>query len=77
VKAFSQRADWLEVCGAVLNCYDSVCIPKALEVLWAECGTKFEELKLEEIHWRDTGSQSQAEADLEDILDDMEKLDAC
>ena len=77
VKAFNQRADRLEVRGAVLNCYDSIAIRKAKEVLWAECGTKLEELKLEKIRRRDTSSRSQAEADLEDILDAMEKLDAC
>ena len=77
MKAFNQRADRSEVHGAVLNCYDSVAIHKAKEVLWAECGTKLEELKLEKICQRDTSSRSQAEADLEDILDAMEKLDAC
>ena len=77
MKAFNQRADRLEVRGAVLNCYDSIAIRKAKEVLWAECGTKLEELKLEKIRRRDTSSRSQAEADLEDILDAMEKLDAC
>jgi len=32
---------------------------------------------LEKIRRRDTSSRSQAEADLEDILDAMKKLDAC
>ena len=32
-EAFSQRADRLEVCGTVLNCYDSVGIPKAMLLL--------------------------------------------
>ena len=47
VKAFCQRADRLEVCGAVLNSYDSVAIRKAKDVLWAECCAKLDELKLE------------------------------
>ena len=62
---------------AVLNCYDSTAVRKAKDVLWAECCAKLEELKLEKIRRRDTSSRSQAEADLEDILDAVEKLDAC
>ena len=48
-KAFSQHADRLEVRGAVLNCYDSTGIRKVKDVLWAECCTKLDELKLEKI----------------------------
>lgn len=36
-----------------------------------------DELKLEKIHRQDTSSWSQAEDDLEDILDTVEELDAC
>ena len=74
VKAFTHHADRLEVRGAVLNCFDSTAVRKAKDVLWAECGAKLEELKLEKIHRQDISSRSQAEADLEDAV---EKLDAC
>ena len=75
VKAFCQRADRLDVRGAVLNSYDSVAIRKAKDVLWAECCAKLDELKLEKIRRRDTSNRTQAEADLDDVLDAMEKLD--
>ena len=75
VKAFCQRADRLEVRGAVLNSYDSVAICKVKDVLWAECCAKLDELKLEKIRHRDTSNHIQAKADLDDILDAMEKLD--
>ena len=63
--------------GTVLNCYDSTAVCKVKDVLWAERGTKFEDLQLEKIRRRDTSRRSQAEADLEDIQDAVEKLDAC
>ena len=58
----------------VLNSYNLVAIRKAKHIFWAECCTKQEELNLEKIHHRDTSNRTQAEADLDDILDAMEKL---
>ena len=75
VKAFCQHADWLEVRGAVLNSYDSVAIRKVKDVLWVECCAKLDELNLKKIRRRDTSKRTQAKADLDDILDTMEKLD--
>jgi len=74
VKAFNQRADRLEMRGAVLNCYESIAIRKAKEVLWAECGTKLEELKLEKIRRRDTSSRSQAGRKMKGTVPDNLKV---
>ena len=59
---------------AVLNSYNLVAIHKAKHIFWAECCAKQEELNLEKIHHHDTSNRTQAEADLDDVLDVMEKF---
>lgn len=53
-----------------------IVIRKAKYILWTECElTLHDVLKLEKIRRWDTSSHTQAEADLEDVMDAMEKLD--
>jgi len=60
----------------VLSHYNLIVICKAKYILWTECElTLHDVLKLEKICRWDTSSHTQAEADLEDVMDAMEKLD--
>ena len=60
----------------MLSRYDLIAVRKAKDVLWTRCERILrDELKLEKVRRRDTSSRTQVEADLDDVMDALEKLD--
>ncbi len=76
MKAFHQCADRQELKAALLSRYDAVMVCPAKDALCSACQQAVDEFKMEKIRRRDTSSRSQPEADLDDIHDALEKLDA-
>ncbi len=75
IKAFRQRADTQSIKDSILSCCDDKALRTAKEALWANCQDELKQLKLEYSRRRGTATQSQADADFDDIVAAFDALD--